>query len=97
MRQRAKAANKTFRYSLNNWSFHKLQKMIEYKAKLQGIAAVAYMDPRYTSKTRSRRGHMGDRDDGKHFKCPGCVDTLTMPMQMRHSILGDQHRIASYL
>ena len=69
IRQRAKTT-KSFRYSLNNWSFHQLQKMVEYKAKLQGIA-VSYIDPWYTSKTCSKCGHIGDRD-GKYFKCPDC-------------------------
>lgn len=69
IRQRAKTA-KSFRYSLNNWSFYQLQKMIEYKAKLQGMV-VAYIDPRYTSKICSRCGHVGERDD-KTFKCLYC-------------------------
>jgi putative transposase len=65
-----KKHSKSFRYCLNSWSFYQFQRFIEYKAKLQGIL-VSYIDPRYTSRTCSRCGHIGNRND-KRFECHYC-------------------------
>jgi putative transposase len=61
---------KSFQYSLNSWSYYQLQQFIKYKARLQGVEVVL-VDPRYTSKTCSKCGTLGERND-KKFECIRC-------------------------
>lgn len=61
---------KSFKYTLNSWSYYQLQTMIEYKAKMLGVP-VLYIEPAYTSQTCHKCGQIGKRND-KSFKCPHC-------------------------
>lgn len=70
---RNKKNNKTFRYTLNSWSYYQLGQMICYKAQLQGIP-IQYINPFNTSKTCSKCGNIGNRR-GKLFKCSNCKHT----------------------
>nr|WP_240900379.1 transposase [Sulfuracidifex metallicus] len=50
--------------------FRTLQKMVEYKAKIQGIE-VAYINPKNTSRTCHRCGYI-TQTDGREYHCPKC-------------------------
>lgn len=62
--------NKRWNFLLGNWARRKLQEMIEYKAKWDGIP-VFYINPAYTSLYCHYCGSKGNRD-GISFKCPNC-------------------------
>ena len=54
-------------HSLHTWSFYRLAKFIEYKAKLAGIA-VEYVNPAYTSQRCPVCGELHHADD-RHYVC----------------------------
>jgi len=62
--------SRSFRYSLNSWSFYQQQMFVDYKAKLQGVPT-SYDEPAWTSQVCSKCGLLGVRG-GKDFKCPSC-------------------------
>ena len=56
-------------HSLHNWSFYRLTRFIEYKARLAGIV-VEYINPAYTSQTCPMCGHIHHANDRKYAcKC----------------------------
>lgn len=57
-------------HSLHNWSFYRLARYIEYKAKIAGIDTV-YVNPAYTSQTCPHCGHRHHAND-RTFVCPSC-------------------------
>ena len=82
LRERAKkgtrkTVNKTMRQALSGWAFYQLRRFIEYKAKAAGVAVI-YVDPRNTSRTCSKCGHVDkkSRKDQEHFVCTACGHAL---------------------
>ena len=68
--QPAKAYNKTHRWLRHNFPKRKIQRFIEYKARLKGIPTL-YISAYKTSKLCNRCGSEGQRDRG-WFRCPHC-------------------------
>ena len=82
IRERAKKGTrktvcKTMRQALSSWSFYQLRQFIEYKARAAGVLVI-YVDPRNTSRTCSKCGHIDkkSRKDQEHFVCTACGHTL---------------------
>jgi IS605 OrfB family transposase len=65
--------NKRFNFLLGNWARRKLQFMVEYKAKWEGIPIV-YVNPAYTSLYCHYCGSKGKRE-GVAFRCLNCGRT----------------------
>ena len=70
IRNRTRTWNKHLNRKVSGWSFGELQFMIDYKAKMRGIA-VEYVNPAYTSLTCSCCQQQGKRN-GDEFKCITC-------------------------
>lgn len=68
-----RTVRKSQREQFGKWSFDELGKFIAYKAKLAGIPVV-YINPRDTSRTCSRCGHIakGNRKSQSEFICQKC-------------------------
>ncbi|WP_425340052.1 zinc ribbon domain-containing protein [Nitrosopumilus ureiphilus] len=62
-----KKHSRSFRYSLNSWSYYQIQQFVQCKAKKQGIE-VACVVPVYTSQTCSGCGSLGNSNK-KNFQC----------------------------
>lgn len=65
--RKTRKQTKSFKRTLNSWSFYQLKTFIEYKARLLGVP-VFKIDPRYTSQQCSKCGLLGQRNK-KQFKC----------------------------
>jgi IS605 OrfB family transposase len=74
IRRRIKAKRKTAnKRRLHGWSFAQLNSFIRYKAEARGCTVVG-VDPRHTSQTCSRCGHIArnNRRARAWFKCRVC-------------------------
>lgn len=72
---------------LHSWSFAQLRGFVEYKAEERGIS-VASIDPRNTSKTCSRCGHVHRRNRPSQsvFRCKGCGFELNADLNAARGI-----------
>jgi putative transposase len=59
-----------FRGRMNSWTFHEIQRQIEYKAGWEGIP-ITYVSPRHTSRNCSYCG-TSQKFEGRTAVCPSC-------------------------
>ena len=74
VRNSTEKVRKNNRYISVSWAFYQFRQMLEYKANLIG-SKVIFVDPKYTSQTCPKCGHVekSNRDKKNHiFKCKTC-------------------------
>jgi putative transposase len=87
VRSRAKRRGKAARRRLHSWSFARLRAFLTYKAAAKGCKVVA-VNPRYTSQTCSRCGHVhrSNRRSQSHFVCRVCGFELNADLNAARNI-----------
>ena len=70
IRKRTTSKSRKNSYSINSWSFYRLQQFIVYKARLAGIR-ILFVDPRYTSQTCPSCGNKHKAID-RLYRCSAC-------------------------
>ena len=74
IRKTTEKVRKNNRYISVSWAFYQFREMLEYKANLAG-STVIFVDPKYTSQTCPKCGHMEKSNRNKkthNFKCKTC-------------------------
>ena len=80
--QKVRKSNK----KLGSWSYHELQKFVEYKAEALG-KEVIYVKPHYTSQCCSKCGYIDENNrNGHSFKCTSCGFELDADLNASRNI-----------
>jgi putative transposase len=84
--KRGNKQSRKFRRKLNSWSFYKLQKMIEYKAKWEGIPVI-HVPPHRTSSTCAICGSKVVEFAERKIWCPKCKTLVDRDLNAARNIL----------
>ena len=84
---------KPFRSRLNSWSFHELQRQIEYKAKWEGVKLV-FVSPLKTSSTCAICGSSITECTERQVWCPNCGTLVDRDINAAKNILARGVRFA---
>ena len=69
--RRGNGQGASFRGRMNSWTFHEIQRQIEYKARWEGIP-ITYVNPRGTSSKCPNCGSRLIELEGRRLMCPSC-------------------------
>jgi putative transposase len=84
--RRGNGQGKNFRASLNSWSYHELQREIEYKARWEGIP-VTYVAAWGTKAKCSMCGSKTFPNEDRTLYCPKCKTTVDRDVNAALNIL----------